>query len=77
IDNLARTLILADLVKFAKEKPLPLDNDNCMINTIDFVKETRSEREVEEILEKIKITKEDSESVNNGSSFAEASEDKE
>ncbi len=44
-----------------------------MINTIDFVKETRSEREVEEILEKIKITKEDSESVNNGSSFASAS----
>ncbi|MCK4569402.1 MAG: hypothetical protein KAT76_03875 [Bacteroidales bacterium] len=77
IDNLTRTLILADLVKFAKEKPLPLDNDNCMINTIDFVKETRSEREIEEILEKIKITKEDSESVNNGSSFAEASEDKE
>ena len=73
IDNLARTLILADLVKFAKEKPLPLDNDNCMINTIDFVKETRSEREIEEILEKIKIEPEDQENDNNGPSFASAS----
>ena len=71
INKLARTLVLADLVKFAKEKPLPLENDTSMNNTIDFVKETRSEREVEEILEKIKIE------PNNESSSTKVTEDKE
>jgi hypothetical protein len=70
INKLDRTLVLADLVKFAKEKPLQLDNDNSMSNTIDFVKVTRSEREVEEILEKIKI-----ETENNETSSVEASEE--
>ena len=41
IDKLGRTLILADLVKFAKEKPLPLENDNSMSYSLDFVYETR------------------------------------
>ena len=41
VEKLARVLILADLVKFAKEKPLPLDNDNCMSQSIDFVNETK------------------------------------
>lgn len=40
IDKLARTLVLADLVKFAKEQPLPLDNDNSMSYSMSFVKET-------------------------------------
>lgn len=40
LDKLARTLTLADLVKFAKEKPLPLDNDNCMAYCTDFVNAT-------------------------------------
>ncbi len=75
VDKLARTLVLADLVKFAKEKPTDLDNSISMTSSIDFVKETRSEREIEEIQEKIEITKEESESVNDSSSSAEATED--
>ena len=38
--KLSETLILADLVKFAKEKPLPLDNDNSLSKSIEFVKRT-------------------------------------
>lgn len=55
VDKLASTLVLADLVKFAKENPLPLDNDISMNKSIEFVKTTRSEREIEEIIEKIRI----------------------
>jgi len=78
VDKLARTLVLADLVKFAKENPLPLDNDISMNSSIEFVKKTRSEREIEEIIEKIRI--EHGEEViegdkDGGSSFAKASED--
>ncbi len=41
IDNkLKQTLALADLVKFAKENPLPDENDKSMNNAIDFVKKT-------------------------------------
>ena len=39
-NKLKQILILADLVKFAKEKPLPLENDKSLNNSIDFVKET-------------------------------------
>ncbi len=39
-NKLKQTLMLADLVKFAKEKPLPLENDKSLNNSIDFVKET-------------------------------------
>lgn len=41
INKLGNTLRLADMVKFAKEKPLPLDNDNAMSNSVDFVKTTK------------------------------------
>ncbi|MDT8392521.1 MAG: hypothetical protein RQ761_01660 [Bacteroidales bacterium] len=41
LKKLSKTLMLADLVKFAKEKPLPLDNENSMTNCVDFVNETR------------------------------------
>jgi hypothetical protein len=41
IAKLNQVLVLADLVKFAKEQPLPSDNDNCMTKSIDFVNETR------------------------------------
>ena len=42
------TLVLADLVKFAREKPLPLENDQVLNNSVDFVKNTihRIENEV-------------------------------
>ncbi|MBN2173665.1 MAG: hypothetical protein JW731_06020 [Bacteroidales bacterium] len=38
--KLRATLMLADLVKFAKEQPLPLEHDASLNNAIDFVKET-------------------------------------
>jgi hypothetical protein len=42
-EKLRRTLILADLVKFAKEKPLPEDNEFSMENAISFVMQTKQE----------------------------------
>ncbi len=33
-------LVLADLVKFAKENPLPTDHEYCFNASVDFVKET-------------------------------------
>jgi hypothetical protein len=39
-DKLRQTLNLADMVKFAKAKPLPLENDNSLNQSIDFVKDT-------------------------------------
>lgn len=38
--KLEETLVLADLVKFAKEKPLPEENEKSLVNCIHFVKET-------------------------------------
>jgi hypothetical protein len=78
IDRLAKTLVLADLVKFAREKPLPLDNDSCMNNSISFVRETKSDREIEEVMEKIRIENGEETSVEEtieGSSHADARED--
>ncbi len=40
-DKLHQTLVLADLVKFAKMQPLPLEHDASLNNAIDFVRETR------------------------------------
>ncbi|HEY5327230.1 MAG TPA: BatD family protein [Mucilaginibacter sp.] len=39
---LRQILVLADLVKFAKEKPLPADNEQSMDNAINFVLKTQS-----------------------------------
>jgi len=39
-NKLRQTLLLADLVKFAKMQPLPLEHDSSLNNAIDFVKET-------------------------------------
>ncbi len=76
LNRLSATLSLADLVKFAKENPQALDNDTCMKNSIDFVRETRSEQEVEEIREKIRIENgEEIEGNEDGSSLADARED--
>ncbi|MBB6130344.1 BatD family protein [Mucilaginibacter lappiensis] len=38
---LRQVLILADLVKFAKEKPLPQDNEQSMDNAVAFVNRTQ------------------------------------
>ena len=40
-DILRQTLVLADLVKFAKQKPLPDDNEHSMENAIKFITETQ------------------------------------
>ena len=42
-EKLRKTLLLADLVKFAKEKPLPEDNEFSMENAISFVMQTKQE----------------------------------
>lgn len=39
--NLVQILQTADLVKFAKVKPLPNENDLCMMNALLFVEQTR------------------------------------
>lgn len=40
-EKLHRTLMMADLVKFAKMQPLPLEHDGSLNNAIDFVNETK------------------------------------
>ncbi len=64
MDKVKQTLRLADLVKFAKEKPLPLENDLSLNNSIDFVRETiqkveESQAESENDGTEITITKEE------------------
>lgn len=54
--KLKASLTLADLVKFAKAKPTPLENDVSLNNCIDFVEETK---EVPVKPEPEKETKED------------------
>lgn len=39
--KLKHTLSLADLVKFAKEQPLPAENELSLVNAIEFVNETK------------------------------------
>jgi hypothetical protein len=48
-EKLNQTLVLADLVKFAKEQPLPLENDLSLNQCIDFVRETKPARDAEPI----------------------------
>jgi hypothetical protein len=40
VEKLRQTLMLADLVKFAKASPMALENDVSMNNSMDFVRET-------------------------------------
>lgn len=44
-ERLYQTLKLADMVKFAKAQPLPLDNDTSLEYCFDFVRETRPLKE--------------------------------
>lgn len=56
LDRISQMFFLADMVKFAKEKPLPGDNDQSFKNAETFVKETikrpaegeKTDREIEE-----------------------------
>ncbi|MFA8299221.1 MAG: hypothetical protein ACEPOV_03580 [Hyphomicrobiales bacterium] len=45
-EKLYNTLVLADLVKFAKEKPTAIENDGCLMNIYDFVKETKLKEQI-------------------------------
>ena len=41
LTKLNQLLVLADLVKFAKEKPLPNENEMSLINAIEFIEKTK------------------------------------
>jgi len=41
--KLKQVLVLADLVKFAKEQPLPMENESSLTNAYDFVNGTKRE----------------------------------
>ncbi len=41
LTKLNQILVLADLVKFAKEQPLPNENDTSLLNAVEFVKSTK------------------------------------
>lgn len=45
--KLKQLLVLADLVKFAKEQPLPNENESCWNNAVDFVNKTKLEEQIE------------------------------
>jgi hypothetical protein len=47
-NTLRQLLVLADLVKFAKEKPSPLENEQSMENAITFITLTRQEAKLPE-----------------------------
>jgi hypothetical protein len=49
-EKLNQVLILADLVKFAKEQPLPLENDLSLNQCMEFVKETKPLRQSEAVV---------------------------
>jgi hypothetical protein len=61
LNKLGGTLTLADLVKFAKEKPLPLENDNCFSHSMEFVKETTPQLETKEDDTEAELIKEEEE----------------
>lgn len=48
LDDLKMILSTADLVKFAKQKPLPNENDLCLVKARSFVEDTKK---VEELVE--------------------------
>lgn len=65
-EKLQQTLNMADMVKFAKMQPLPLEHDASLNNAIDFVKETthlvsESDKQIAEVPTFEVHTKEDSE----------------
>lgn len=54
-DNLEQILTLADLVKFAKYKPYPDENDSSLKNSYLFVDKTKKEEEPVVVKEKIDV----------------------
>ena len=54
LNKLRGTMQLADLVKFAKAQPTPLENDLSLEHCLDFVNETKSVVVVPDVVEKEK-----------------------
>jgi hypothetical protein len=52
-EKMGNVLQLADLVKFAKATPMPLENDQCLNHCIDFVKETKPVPVVDQVMNKV------------------------
>ncbi len=79
-NKLRQTLLLADLVKFAKMQPLPLEHDSSLNNAIDFVKETihvtTPEIEIDKSVEKTEL-KEIQETIPEDHKVAETEDGKE
>jgi hypothetical protein len=50
-EKLDRVLVLADLVKFAKEQPLPLENEQSLNHCVEFVRETKPGKDHEPVQE--------------------------
>ncbi|MBL4669023.1 MAG: hypothetical protein JKY30_07140 [Flavobacteriales bacterium] len=48
LTKLNQVLMLADLVKFAKEKPLANENDMSLLNAVEFIKGTKQEIQISE-----------------------------
>lgn len=46
-EKLNKVLVLADLVKFAKEQPLPMENEQSLNQGLEFVRETKPGKEEE------------------------------
>lgn len=46
LEKLRQILLLGDLVKFAKEHPLPTENEMSMSNAFDFINGTKREEEI-------------------------------
>jgi hypothetical protein len=55
-EKLKGVMQLADLVKFAKAQPTPLENDLSLEHCIDFVKETKPVVETQDENEKLKLS---------------------
>ena len=51
LTKLNQVLVLADLVKFAKEQPIASENDVSLLNAVDFIKGTRQIIQSEENVE--------------------------
>ncbi len=48
-ENLNNILVLADLVKFARHTPLEAENENCMDNSMEFVRDTMIREVINEV----------------------------
>jgi hypothetical protein len=54
-NTLRETLEVADLVKFAKALPLPLENEQCLNRCVDFIKLTKPAAEASVAVEEDKV----------------------